>query len=98
MDAHSVLLAEYVRKAIISQRDMISKTDPNYSNIKQAINILWKKYFIFAFNGDELISSVVQRLRTDFNSLDSSISSNSSEESKYIRAYIDIFGKKSIML
>ncbi len=92
MNAQSVLLAEYVRKAMISQRDTITKTDPNYLNIKQAINILWKKYFIFAFNGEELISSVVQRLRSDLNSLDSS------EENKYIRAYIDIFGKKSIML
>ena len=90
MDAHSVLLAEYVRKAILSQKDMISKTDPNYQNINFAINILWKKYFIFAFNGEELISLVVQRLRSDLD--------NRIEESKYIRTYIDIFGSNSILL
>lgn len=90
MDAHSVLLAEYVRKAIITQTDTITKTDPNYQDIKQAINILWKKYFIFAFNGDEIISSVVQRLRIDLD--------NNIEEKKYINKYIDIFGKKSIFL
>jgi hypothetical protein len=90
MDAHSVLLAEYVRKTILSQGDTIIKTDPNYLNIKQAINILWKKYFIFAFNGEELISSVVSRLRLDLD--------NNIEESKYISEYIDKFGKKCIML
>lgn len=90
MDAHSVLLAEYVRKAILSQKDMISKIDSNYQNINLAINILWKKYFTFAFNGDELISLVIQRLRSDF---DSRI-----EENKYIRAYIDKFSSKYILL
>ena len=90
MDAHSVLLAEYVRKAILSQRDMIVKTDPNYPNINRAINILWTKYFIFAFNGDELISSVVSRLKLDLD--------NGIEESKCISEYIDKFGKKSILL
>jgi len=90
MDAHSVLLAEYVRKTILSQGDTIIKTDPNYQNIKQAINILWKKYFIFAFNGKELISSVVSRLKLDL--------LNDMEESKYIFEYIDKFGKKCIML
>ena len=90
MDAHSVLLAEYVRKAIISQRDTITKTDPNYPNIKRAINILWKKYFINAFNGEELISFVVSRLKLDL--------LNEVEECKCITEYIDKFGKKSIFL
>ena len=90
MDAHSVLLAEYVRKTILSQGDIIIKTDPNYLNIKQAINILWKNYFIFAFNGKELISSVVSRLKLDL--------LNEIDESKCIFEYIDKFGRKSILL
>jgi hypothetical protein len=79
-----------LEKLFLYQKDMISKTDPNYQNIKLAINILWKKYFIFAFNGEELISLVVQRLRLDLN--------NKTEEIKYIRKYIDTFGSKSILL
>ena len=85
MDQQSQLLATFVKRTIISNLMKLTKDNPNYCDIVKGGCILWKNYYIDVLLGYATYAEISQH----FNN----ILYCKLEKVKYIKAYIDMFGK-----
>lgn len=85
MDQQSQLLATYIRRVITSNLMKLPKGTPNYRDIVKGGQILWENYYIDVLLGHATYVETTEHLN---NILHCKL-----EKVKYIKAYIDMFGK-----